>query len=551
MRDKSRITHHVSRIILPTIIALGAFLRFYQIGNESLWLDEAFSVWTGRQPVGQMLGWLVRVDQHPPLYYLLLRLWMGLGDTEAIVRALSALCATLTIPVVYLLGRRLLDEKTGLLGALILAVSPFHVRLAQEARMYALLALSASMAMVALARLLTDPRAATIKIGRQFADASKAWRATCCPPRLRDIETDLAWLAYILFTAATLLTHNTAVFFSIAANLLVLVLSQSPVSGLRPQPYNLRPKPFLHNWFLAQLAILVLWVPWLPGLIAQTTAVHDTFWLPAPTWQTVVNTIGVFASDLLPQTPLALGGAGVLFAGLTVAGVLHVRRHPARLLFLLAFSVTPIAGEWLVSLRRPIFYDRTLIGASIPFYLLLAAGILHLSRSSQRPCCRSLLGFGSTSCCAIVALLALFTFNGLSLHEYYADFQKEQWDDAAALVAERAEPGDLVLFNTAFGQIPFDYYFDHLTDVPVAKRGVPGDPFDGATLEPKMTPSDLPRLRDLLAGHQRVWLVYSHDWYTDPQGLVPAALEREMALQDHWEYDGVQVLFYERESGEN
>ena len=64
-----------------------------------------------------------------------------------------------------------------------------------------------------------------------------------------------------------------------------------------------------------------------------------------------------------------------------------------------------------------------------------------------------------------------------------------------------------------------------------------------------MTPSDLPRLRGWVAGHQRVWLVYSHAWYTDPQGLIPATLEQALALQGQWEYDGVQVLFYEREAG--
>ena len=113
--------------MLLAIVALGGFLRFYQIGSKGLWLDEAFSVWMGWQPVGEMLGWLVKIDQHPPLYYTLLHLWMAFGDSAAIVRALSALLSTLTIPVIYLLGRRLSggDQMVGLLAALILAVSPF------------------------------------------------------------------------------------------------------------------------------------------------------------------------------------------------------------------------------------------------------------------------------------------------------------------------------------------------------------------------------------------------------------------------------------------
>jgi uncharacterized membrane protein len=80
----------------------------------------------GWQPVGEMLGWLVKIDQHPPLYYTLLHFWMTFGDSATIVRALSALLSTLTIPVIYLLGR-LSDgnQMVGLLAALILAISPF------------------------------------------------------------------------------------------------------------------------------------------------------------------------------------------------------------------------------------------------------------------------------------------------------------------------------------------------------------------------------------------------------------------------------------------
>ena len=77
-------------------------MRLYEIGSKGLWLDEAFSIWMARQPVPQILSWLVRIDQHPPLYYLLLHQWLRFGEGEAAVRALSALLSTLTIPVFYL-----------------------------------------------------------------------------------------------------------------------------------------------------------------------------------------------------------------------------------------------------------------------------------------------------------------------------------------------------------------------------------------------------------------------------------------------------------------
>jgi hypothetical protein len=221
---------------------------------------------------------------------------------------------------------------------------------------------------------------------------------------------------------------------------------------------------------------------------------------------------------------------GVLFAGLVLLGLAYLRHRPAHLAFLVVIFATPFVGEWLVSLRRPIFYDRTLIWASIPLYLLLGTGMCRLRRRAY----------------ILVVVLMVLTINGLSLKEYYVHFEKEQWDDAAAFVAERAEPDDLILFNATWTQIPFDYYFRHLYDRPLAEHGVPVDLFDRGVLEPKMTTSDLPQLRALLQGHERVWLVYSHDWYTDPQGLIPLALEEEFDLLDRWDFYGLQVWLYGR-----
>ena len=522
-RNKQYVTR--KQLALVAITSLGGFLRLYHIGSKGLWLDEAFSVWMGRQPVGEMLGWLVRIDQHPPLYYLLLHFWMALlGDDPATVRALSALFGTLTIPIIYLLGRRLADEKVGLLAALLLAVSPFHVRFAQETRMYTLLALNASLALYALVRV----------SGCNVSGSGLGNRGTS---NLKP-ETRSAWLGYVVFTVATLFTHNTAVFFPIATNLFVLglllirwlsvALSPCPLVSLSPcLPSSLR------NWLLAQLAVLLLWLPWLPAFTTQSAGVYREFWLPAPTWETVVGVVAVFVSDFLPLPLAGLCAVGVLYAGLALLGLAYFRRRPEHIAFLLVIFATPLVGEWLVSLRRPILYDRTLIWASIPLYLLLAAGIRWLETRF----------FPKTW--FLVALILVLAVNGLSLREYYAHFEKEQWDDAAEFVAERVEPDDLILFNATWAQIPFDYYFYRLYNRPVVEHGVPVDLFDRGVLEPKMTAGDLPRLRALIQGRERVWLVYSHDWYTDPQGLIPLALEEELDLLDRWEFHGLQVWLYE------
>jgi hypothetical protein len=96
--------------------------------------------------------------------------------------------------------------------------------------------------------------------------------------------------------------------------------------------------------------------------------------------------------------------------------------------------------------------------------------------------------------------------------------------------------------------IPFDYYFkpyEKLYDIQVEKQGVPLDLFDSGVLEPKMTESDISSLISLISGHDRVWLVYSHNDYTDPMGLIPQTLASEMKLIRERDFYGGQVQLYE------
>src|SRR5512139_2063835 len=238
-------------VIIITFI--GGFLRVLLLGTKGMWLDETFSVWLASHSFADMLQWIVRIDQHPPLYYFLLHYWIALkGDSPYYARLFSALFGAGTIPIIYLIGKRMSGVVMGLAAAIFLALSPFHLYFAQETRMYTLLTFNAAAAIYALVRLLTDPRSVR-PIGRQFREYLHAWR-TSTPietdsgedfkyqeairnqtgwrgwmlrhhwSSIQTIETDLAWVAFILFSAATMLSHNTAVLFPLATNIFVLGL---------------------------------------------------------------------------------------------------------------------------------------------------------------------------------------------------------------------------------------------------------------------------------------------------------------------------------------
>jgi hypothetical protein len=558
-------------VLLSALTVAGALLRAWQIGAKSLWIDEAFSVWVARQPLAAGLSWLVRIDQHPPLSYALLHLWLRLGDGPAVLRLLSALASTLNIPVLYALGARLAGRKVGLLAAAVLALSPFHVYLAQEARMYALLSLLVSLSLWALAGLVSEGRttprwvsgsaAAIASPGRKERPlrlAMTGWRASVRPwgsssrfsiAGLRHWAgaqfggLGLAWVGYVVATAAALWTHNTAALYWVAANVIVFGLwavgrmrregrsgeSALGLHGAKAGKLRALAAPPLRRWALAQGAVLLLWAPWLPGFLRQSVAVYAHFWLPAPTWHTVLRATGDFLCAFLPQrigwTPAIWAGYGALLA----LGLWSLRRSKRGSWFVGAAFLVPVGGAWLISAVRPIFYDRTLIWVTIPLYVLLAAGLARLRYRSF----------------VLVAMAMLATLSLLSLRDYHTRFQKEAWDDAAAYVAAVAEEGDLVLFHATWTQLPFDYYFQGY-GLPLEEHGVPVDLFARGVLEPQMTSGDVPALQELVAGRRRVWLVYSHQSYTDPQGLVPQALGGAFVLQERRRFYGLEVRLYGR-----
>jgi hypothetical protein len=154
-------------IALGFIIILCAALRFYHIGAASLWTDEIISRYYAQvfdlhyQFTAGLLA-----EPTPPTYALLLRAWMALfGYSEAAMRSLSTLACLLCVPVIYLLGRELAGKWQGLLAALLFALCPTSLYFGQEARVYALFTLSASIVLWAVAVLLRDPRSVKAAVG--------------------------------------------------------------------------------------------------------------------------------------------------------------------------------------------------------------------------------------------------------------------------------------------------------------------------------------------------------------------------------------------------
>ena len=558
MNDEIDIEDAAPWLLLFITIA-GGVLRVLLLEKNGLWLDETFSIWMANHSIGDMLQWIVKIDQHPPLYYFLLHFWTGLNGSSAYhARLFSVIFGTATIPIIYLIGKRMSGAVVGICAAAILAFSTFNIYYSQEARMYTLLMFNASVAILALVRLLTDPRSVR-PIGSQFRDYVHAWRTSRHEEPvvinglnltdatrnqrgfrgwifrhkwspIKSIETDLAWVAFVLFTALTLYSHNTAVFFPVAVNIFVLGLMLFQ-KVKKPAIQTAFQAPSFANWLKANVGIFLLWSPWVYFFIKQAGVVYQRFWIPAPTWEGVFQMLKTFLYPARGIPTNLANGIWILFVVVLVLGLVNHRKRISQFLFLAVLFAIPILGELFVSIWRPIFSERTLIWLTIPLFLLLAAGVAQFRF-------RILIFF---------MLGCLVTINFFSTSDYYRFFQKEDWNSAARAVAGYAENDDLVLFNSNFVEIPFNYYvetFETHQYLRLEKRGLPLDLIADGVLEPVMTAEDVPGLIALLKGRQRVFLVYSHESYTDPLGLIPQTLASQMKLSKETEFYGGKVQMY-------
>jgi hypothetical protein len=329
------------RAILGALTLAALALRLRGLGDESVWVDEGWSMRMIGLPPGEFFRATRLEDGHPPLYLLLLRGWSALFPSIEGLRAMSALCMAASVPFFWLLARRLLGEAAAWTAAALAAGSPVLVAFGQEMRSYALVVLLASI-------------------------SCAAWTGS----RRRDR------VVYVLATAALLWTHYMTVW---------LVAAQA-LTGRR-------------GWLGAQAAAAALFAPWAPFAWEHVTRVTADFWIEPPTAGTVLRSFQTLCFYLDEWTWMwwrlrwgltALWAAAALFG---MAAAWRRGRKGAILLWLLL--IVPPAGELLLSAVRPLYYTRTFLYVTLALYALAGAAVEALrSRKARWALASVLVGSG-------------------------------------------------------------------------------------------------------------------------------------------------------------
>ena len=380
-------------------------LGCWQLAGQSMWIDEWFTNLYVDISWDRFMPSLLATERRPPLHYALLKAWsMAAGHEELALRLYSVAMIVLSVALIFALGRRLLRPQAAAAAALLLAVSPFWLLYGRMIRAYSqtmMLALAATLLLVIAIR------------GR------RAW-----------------WAAYILASAALIYTDYSGLPILAAHGVYVIGLWL----GAKPRTWVA-----LGPWLLSMVAVGLIYVPWLPAVLAatdRTVRITDLgggplgfaikLAMPLYTWSV--------GETIYPWNPL--GTAAALTTGLLALwGLWKVWR-------------TKHATAWLLAawLALPLLFTATLLalvatditflnaasrtpGAAPAYILAAAAGLVAVRRRWLQ----------------IVAVICLLGGMGAASINYFTGVQflnpiyALPTRELAAELAAQAQPGDLIL----------------------------------------------------------------------------------------------------------
>jgi 4-amino-4-deoxy-L-arabinose transferase-like glycosyltransferase len=143
---------------------LSTVLCSVSIGTKSLWYDEGISVGLARDSLSQLWRAEWAHEENMLLYYLVLHLWIHLGDTEAELRSLSVIFTVATVIATFLLARRVFGDRTAAMAGFIMATAPFAIEFAQTVRGYTMAMFFAVLSTHLLLRALDRPNTARLAL---------------------------------------------------------------------------------------------------------------------------------------------------------------------------------------------------------------------------------------------------------------------------------------------------------------------------------------------------------------------------------------------------
>jgi len=124
---------------LFALIAATILCRAWNLGSESIYGDEGYSIYYSQQHLSELVPFFLK-DQNPPLHMVLLHFWMKLfGVSDVSAKAMSVFFSVLAAIVLYAFSRKHLNKAATILVSLLFLLSNAQQFYATEVRTYALI----------------------------------------------------------------------------------------------------------------------------------------------------------------------------------------------------------------------------------------------------------------------------------------------------------------------------------------------------------------------------------------------------------------------------
>lgn len=489
------------RLILVSVMAAAAFLRFYRLGHQSFWVDEIMSYWAFTPPPGVSIWKKLLVDVHGPLHSLVLYFWSRISGSDAWLRAPSAVAGLLSVYLVYRWLRALGKSRLAVFGALFMALSPFNIYYSQELRFYSFLCLFSLVTLIVFERFIADP---TIPKGI-----------------LLGVSLALACLS-----------HFSAFFLGIS---LIAYLAISR---------RLKGK-HLRFGALAALVVLVIYSPWIYSQIAYVRSVKVAYLSSVPVderlrggltlsaWSypyalyafSVGFSLGPDLRELhYVSSPLVLLSShgfelvvtGLLFGFLFLSAVYGAVRCRSPGLPVIIVAVT-LACTTIVTLVNIKVFNVRYLTSAFPAYIALL--VLGLPGAGMR---RNLL------VAAVGAVLLLSDWNYHHVPRYARDDARA----AAGVVNGHELRGDLIVIPT-ISEV-FERYYEGPNKIMVFFPDVIG------------REEVVERIDAYLELHGRIWYLKCRNWIVDRDDMMIEILSSRAGLEESWRFPGVVLQLYRK-----
>ena len=302
---------------LPLLVLLSLFVRSRQL-HAGFWIDEGISVgiahehWTS-------IPHLLRQDGSPPLYYMLLAIWVRqFGDSEAATHTLSLVFGLACVPLAFFATRAVFGRTAALAATVITALDPFLTYYAQETRMYELEALL------------------SVVVAWSYVEGI--------------LRAKRAWVpVFVIATALLAYSHNWGLFLCVG-------LAGATFAFARDR---------LRLFWIAAAGVAVLYAPWLPTLLSQARHTGAP-WSTRPSFHDLFLSAGAVIGGDAPYVALILVG-GAALGGIVVRERTEERREIAALLTVtgvtvaLAFVASQISPAWTARYFAVIFGPVVLV----------------------------------------------------------------------------------------------------------------------------------------------------------------------------------------------